>query len=1380
MSAESQDTELENVWQRIFMECNSSASISTADSTLDSTVNDTVLVTRIINYMQEHLPTWSIDNLVELWRYLATVSTDERVNLHQFKEATKRWLVKMQQVQATQDGNNNGEVAMEKFLVSDPDSSMKTMDMDNMEFEFRLKFRKLNEENNDLRGELERCEESINTLRQKLKQTEQQLKHYKQKCQQFEKENNEQRDQLNELIEKEKTIVLELIEKERAMTLDLQRCTEEKEKLLKQLEIAEIEILTIPFLKEKLEKITKEKESFIDVIAKMQEEFEEKEDSCRYLRTTITELEDTSISLKENYECMISSLREKNRLLETENEELQSLSSFNVYPSGEKFSPMSDTNEYNMHSTPYKSTPTQNSLYMELKVSGFTAECSRSDREDLEEELNQYDATILEIMEQLEKVIEFFVTMRGSADNSSYFNPQDTDVRTRTVDVLKHKVSFLLNMTAEEVERRNTRQDSSTQFPIDSANATDDLAQFDNESLQAYRSIHTLPSGLQSSSLVAEDSISQKFSYQNSGTNTADVLPFAQGDGLTQKKEQFTPPAEEVFNQKDLTYIEENCSSEMSKGSNVLQVDTKALATSEEEKTDARSFQVPEVSSASNPTSPRRKISVYCRSFDVVAVQDRREDHPRSNNLEVRESPSKPDDSPARIDRIAARDRNNTPNQKYLFNDVYRNVKSDSDSSNSTPVKHFQDVNDESPIAPQPIFRKVQLAPTRLRFSEARSELDKATVAPSCASPVPVDSTELNISITRSNSSSSLSPVDRRRKDDDGSVYLSSTFVNEDKMEVKSTMLESKSSNENISQTFSVPNRCLFPRYQADSAKIADSEDPHSEASVQRVCDNESQSRIERSVDSQMSSRKDSLAVSGSECEPAVAEAGCFDQCSTINEKVASEAGKAVNVVSSTSLTDEPISAKVVSYTNLAQSDEKARERDRLMKQKIRKSRFLNMKRSYSEDESLGQLECHCKRRSRSLIPEDSQSRVFPSLTDTCLQEFGIANLSDDELECNREDPSELELQKKYTAFSLCLCVDRLTLPRRIAMSIRQRDQSEKNLSSEVENMQQDIQELAPLCMDRESAERVDRVRHRLDMIVRCAHRVSCTAETLGAVHQERRISRAILLADKYLQLLQSRCEKLITSVAEIKRILVENNIVIEENSGELNDEVPRIRYRSGTPVNNRMMMARRRASVATMSRPMGSTQDVTKDIVRQRNSSVSGRMTLRRPSFHSESPKWEIEKLDRAESSNSINELRGIFEHAESRRNSKEENNNMRLSHSNSQSTVNCALIDKVWTNVKEEEEEEEPASEVFDNENIHSESRSSTKSSFQLRRRRRPILPIILSILIFFLLFYVIRVMMAEVVYFHVCQDQPLNKLVEYVIERYRQMKKTAPHPM
>lgn len=305
----------------------------------------------------------------------------------------------------------------------------------------------------------------------------------------------------------------------------------------------------------------------------------------------------------------------------------------------------------------------------------------------------------------------------------------------------------------------------------------------------------------------------------------------------------------------------------------------------------------------------------------------------------------------------------------------------------------------------------------------------------------------------------------------------------------------------------------------------------------------------------------------------------------------------------------------------------------------------------------------------------------------------------------------------------------------------------------------------------------MERVRHRLDMIVRCAHRVSCVAETLGAVHQERRVSRAVLVADKYLQMLQSRCEKLFANVVETKRILVENNIVIEENSSELNDELPRIRYRSGgTPANNRMMMTKRRASVATMSRPMGSTQDVTKDTVRQRNS-VSGRMTLRRPSFSSESPKWDIEKLDRTESSNSISELRGIFEQAESRRSSREENNNMlRLSHSNSQSTVCCAIMDDVWTNVKEE-----ASPEVSDNESINSENRSSARSShsFQSRKRKRRRLPIwhimLSSILILCLVFYVIQAMSLNI-----CHE-PLNKrLIGYVFDRCGQIRNTAPHPM
>ncbi|XP_071554414.1 uncharacterized protein [Temnothorax nylanderi] len=1331
MSAETEDTELENVLQQIFMECNTF--ISTPDST-----SDAMLIIRVFKYVQDQLPNLSIDNLEELWRCLTAVSTSDRVNLHQFKEATKCWIAKIQQ-----DSNSNAREKL--YFVSDADSSMKTMDVDRdiAELELREKLRAVSEENIFLRDELERYQASIDSFKQQCSTTENKLKYYIQKCQDVEKENDEQKVKINELNEKEET-----------MSSALRKYTKENEKLKKKLETAQIEVHTISSLEEKLEKITKEKIDCMKKINKMQKEVNEKDESCKQLEVMVINFKGTNNNMKESYERDIYELREKNRELMDKNAELLSLSSSSVFLGPQErlsISPIPDTIRCNMHSTPYKSeeVPVQDSLYAELKTSGFTFERSREeDIQALEEELNEYDAVISATLEDLEKVKQFFVTVRGFIDDSSY--SRDTNERANKVNELKHKAAFLLHMAEEEIARRDTRRDASTQLRADPANATGSLDQLGVRSfrdlLHTYRSIHTL-----SSSLTADDSRWRTFGYQNPETDA----PFARGDGLTQEdrseKSTLVAEARSVSDQEDPGRSEENRSCEMPKVPSVLQMDSKATLEKEEEKAsegEAKSFQVPEVSSASTPTSPRRKISVYYRSFDVVAVQDQRKDHPGSN-LEVRQSPSDPDDSPAQVEGTAARN-------------IYRNVKSDSDSSNSTPRK-FQDslLDDEPPLVGEPILRKVHLAPTRLKFShEAGNELARTVKASDCASSVTVNSTELDISEIP------LSPIGEHKEDDDTSVQSASTVTSKCKMEAKSVVLGPEScSNKNVSQACSMPNRRLLPCSQADSAKIADSEDPHSQASVRRV-DSESQSRIERSVDSQMSSREDSLAVSGS--EPAT---GSDDRCG-IDEKVAIEVGKAVNVVSSTSLAD-PVSTRVTSCKNVAKSDEKARERDvKETKQEI-KQWLLKMNRSFSEGENLARPKygCACRLRNPSSTPESCNRRVFPSLTEVRLRESGLANLPDSEE--SRENLSELELQKKYTAFALCLSIDRLTLPRRIAMSCRQRDQSERNLSCEVRKMQQDIQELAPLCTDRESAERVERVRHQLDMIVRCAHRVSCAAETLGAVHQERRVSRAVQLADKYVHALQSQCEKLTANVAETKRILAENNIVIEENSGELNDE--HSRFRSSILANNRMtMMDKRRASVATMSRPMGSIQDVTKEIVRQRNS-VSGRMTLRRPSFSSECPK-EIEKLNHTESSNNIGELRGIFEQTESRRSSREENNDvLRLSHSNnSQSAINCGIIEnEVWTNGKE------ISPELSDNENINSDRKSITRSSFQVKRRRRrrqlSIWHIMLtSIFIFCLILYVIQAMSST------CHESLNEWLIRGVFDRYRQMRSTAPHPM
>lgn len=130
---------------------------------------------------------------------------------------------------------------------------------------------------------------------------------------------------------------------------------------------------------------------------------------------------------------------------------------------------------------------------------------------------------------------------------------------------------------------------------------------------------------------------------------------------------------------------------------------------------------------------------------------------------------------------------------------------------------------------------------------------------------------------------------------------------------------------------------------------------------------------------------------------------------------------------------------------------------------------------------------------------------------------------------------------------------------------------------------------------------------------------------------------------------------------------------------------------------------------------------------------------TLRRPSLSSESPKWEIEKLNRTDSSNSATELRGIFEQAESRRNSREENNNMllRLSHCNSKSLINCTVVDEAWPSDEKQETSPEHLTCV---ENTDPDCDGSLlKSSRILCLRKISWRMMLWGILIFFLGFFV-----------------------------------------
>lgn len=314
-----------------------------------------------------------------------------------------------------------------------------------------------------------------------------------------------------------------------------------------------------------------------------------------------------------------------------------------------------------------------------------------------------------------------------------------------------------------------------------------------------YRSVYTLPShSLQPSSPIAEDSKQRTFSCQSSITDSPDVS-FARGDCLKQENNDRKSEEENLTsNSSEMPKILENLL--------VLQMDSMTLAATSEEEKSAKI--VEEAIGASNSPSPRRKLSVYCRSFDVVTVQDLCEDR-QGSNVEVRRSPSDSSDSSAQVDErlvpeIVARDQNST--SKYPFGCNYRNTKNDSESSNdSTPLKQFRDnlLEDESPIE-QPVLRRICLAPTRLRLSQKINELNETVC-------VPVDFIEPSIS-----SSFPSSVVDNGCKEDDDVLHSSATFiVDKRETEAQDGLRESKSCSENFPREHSTSARRLFPYNRA-------------------------------------------------------------------------------------------------------------------------------------------------------------------------------------------------------------------------------------------------------------------------------------------------------------------------------------------------------------------------------------------------------------------------------------------------------------------------------------------------------------------------------------------------------------------------------------
>ncbi|XP_059378796.1 inositol 1,4,5-triphosphate receptor associated 2 [Carassius carassius] len=128
---------------------------------------------------------------------------------------------------------------------------------------------------------------------------------------------------------------------------------------------------------------------------------------------------------------------------------------------------------------------------------------------------------------------------------------------------------------------------------------------------------------------------------------------------------------------------------------------------------------------------------------------------------------------------------------------------------------------------------------------------------------------------------------------------------------------------------------------------------------------------------------------------------------------------------------------------------------------------------------------------------------------------------------------TEEELEAAFSQLSLAFRCDQYTLCQRLEMEEHARDNAEDNLKLEVERGMEVLETLKGMCLDIKRARLLQHLELSLNIIGGTIGRISKTAEVLGAVHQEAKVSHAV--------------ELMVAHVENLKRRHVRNSVELEE-----------------------------------------------------------------------------------------------------------------------------------------------------------------------------------------------------------------------------------------
>ncbi|XP_043561622.1 inositol 1,4,5-triphosphate receptor associated 1 isoform X3 [Chiloscyllium plagiosum] len=251
----------------------------------------------------------------------------------------------------------------------------------------------------------------------------------------------------------------------------------------------------------------------------------------------------------------------------------------------------------------------------------------------------------------------------------------------------------------------------------------------------------------------------------------------------------------------------------------------------------------------------------------------------------------------------------------------------------------------------------------------------------------------------------------------------------------------------------------------------------------------------------------------------------------------------------------------------------KLREENKMMRnQNLSALRLPDLSETIEQDRGPSPIPCPAANGSKG------NSDITPNIPDSLLRKLKVHR----SLPGGPPPLTEKEIENTFIQLSLAFKNDSYTLETRLGLAERERNLAEENTEKELENFKTEMKSSTSLWVHPDQRDAQQRLLETITVLQRLAIRLSGRAEMVGAVRQEKRMSKATEVMMQYVENLKRMYEKDHAELTEFKKLANQNSNRTYGTYGDSSDDgVPRTARSMSLTLGK--TVPRRRVSVAVV-----------------------------------------------------------------------------------------------------------------------------------------------------------------------------------------------------